>query len=161
MLTQIRSGLTPYLKDVALLLQVIYNLRKWSRRGSGLVVKTLASHKNHLFSIPGLGIARLWICVLLNVVTPWRSDGTLNRGLVCATYQTWTIKIPTVPRKIIYDCQLIQNCKQKKRTKNLVRLIKILMADESKPRKRRTSIRILQARNRTCGCWHGKPEAYH
>ena len=40
-----------------------------------------------------------------------RSDGTLNRGLVCVAHQTWTIKIPTSLRKRIYDCRLIHNCK--------------------------------------------------
>ena len=46
-------------------------------------VSITASHGNGPGSIPGPGIVHLWICVLLNEVTPRRSDGTLNRGLVC------------------------------------------------------------------------------
>ena len=46
--------------------------------------------------------------MLLNVATPHRSDGTLNRGLVCVAHQTWIIKIPTSLRKRIFDSQLIQ-----------------------------------------------------
>ena len=72
------------------------------------MVRALASHGNGPGSIPGPGIVQLWICVLLNEVTPRRSDGTLNRGLVCVTHQAWTIKIPTSLRKRICDCRLIQ-----------------------------------------------------
>merc|ERR1712115_11391 len=52
-----------------------------------------------------------------HVVVPRRSDGTLNRGLVCVAHQTWTIKIPTSLRKRICDCRLIQKCKQEKEKK--------------------------------------------
>ena len=72
----------------------------WIRR-SGLLVSITASHGNGPGLIPGPGIVHLWICVLLNEVTPRRSDGTLNRGLVCVTHQAWTIKIPTSLRKRI------------------------------------------------------------
>ena len=66
------------------------------KRQSGLRVSITASHENGLGSIPGPDIVHSWLCVLLNVVTPRRSDGTLNRGLVCVAHQTWTVKIPTV-----------------------------------------------------------------
>ena len=72
------------------------------------MVRITASHGNGPGSIPGPGIVHLWFCVLLNVVMPRRSDGTLNRGLVCVAHQTWTVKIPTALRKRICDCRLIQ-----------------------------------------------------
>ena len=62
------------------------------------MVSNTAFHGNGSGSIPGPGMVHLWICVLLNVVAPRRSDGTLNRGLVCVAHQTWTIKIPTALR---------------------------------------------------------------
>ena len=61
-----------------------------------LVVRIRDSHGNGPGSIPGPGTVQPWLCVLLNVVMPRRSDGTLNRGLVCVAHQTWTVKIPTV-----------------------------------------------------------------
>ena len=64
------------------ILPIVYNLKPFKRR-SGLVVSITVSHGNGPGSIPGPGIVHLWFCVLLNEVTPRRSDGTLNRGLVC------------------------------------------------------------------------------
>ena len=49
----------------------------------GLVVRISGSHGNGPGSIPGPGTVQPWLCVLLNVVMPRRSDGTLNRGPVC------------------------------------------------------------------------------
>ena len=62
--------------------------------------------------VPGSSPARGFVLVgygcTTHVVVPRRSDGTLNRGLVCVAHQTWTIKIPTSLRKRICDCRLIQ-----------------------------------------------------
>ena len=89
----------------------IYQFKKATR---GAMVKWLDSHGNGPGSIPGPGIVHLWFCVLLNVVMPRRSDGTLNRGLVCVAHQTWTVKIPTALRKRICDCRLKQIRNRKK-----------------------------------------------
>ena len=58
-----------------------------------------------------INLGSCFILALLNLVTPRRSDGTLNRDLVYVAHKTWTIKIPTSLRKRICDCRLIQNCK--------------------------------------------------
>ena len=62
----------------------------------GLVVRINDSHGNGPGSIPGPGTVQPWLCVLINVVMPRRSNGTLNRCLVCVAHHTWTVKIPTV-----------------------------------------------------------------
>ena len=87
------------------------------------VVSITASHGNGPGSIPGPGIVHLWFCVLLNEVTPRRSDGTLNRGLVCVAHQAWTIKIPTSLRKRICDCRLIQIPCKHLRSASLTQLV--------------------------------------
>merc|ERR1712115_161148 len=71
-------------------------------------------------SSPGPGIVQVGYGCTTNVVVPRRSDGTLNRGLVCVAHQTWTIKIPTSLRKRICDCRLIQKCKQEKEKKKMM-----------------------------------------
>ena len=58
-------------EDVAL-----YTVTRMIHRGCSSVVRALASHGNGPGSIPGPGIVQLWMCVLLNEVTPRRSDGT-------------------------------------------------------------------------------------
>ena len=49
----------------------------------------------------------VWICLLLNLVMPCRSDWTLNAVLVCVTNQAWTIKIPTSLIKRTFNSRLI------------------------------------------------------
>merc|ERR1711954_231925 len=87
------------------------------RGGCSSVVEPPPPNQKVPGSSPGPGIVQVGYGCTTHVVVPRRSDGTLNRGLVCVAHQTWTIKIPTSLRKRICDCRLIQNCKQKKRKK--------------------------------------------
>merc|ERR1711879_817356 len=86
--------------------------------GIQLSGRVLASQPKVPGSIPGPGTVPVGYGCTTHVVVPRRSDGTLNRGLVCVAHQTWTVKIPTSLRKRICDCRLIQiPCKQEKEKK--------------------------------------------
>ena len=61
------------------------------------MVRIRDSHGNGPGSIPGPGTVQPWLCVLLNVVMPRRSDGTLNRGPVCVRMHLRSCADPKEP----------------------------------------------------------------
>ena len=120
--SRVRSQVTHTLfkVNVGQRVRVLKQVMTWTpiaQRGMQLSGRASASQPKGSGSIPGPGIVQVGYGCTTHVVVPRRSDGTLNRGLVCVAHQTWTIKIPTSLRKRICDCRLIQKCKQEKEKK--------------------------------------------
>ena len=92
----------------AFLARVLQNRYLSIQGGCSSVVEPPPPNQKVPGSSPGPGIVQAGYGCTTHVVVPRRSDGTLNRGLVCVAHQTWTIKIPTSLRKRICDCRRIQ-----------------------------------------------------